>query len=181
MHIDPQVVAELRALFLDGATPSRLVRHIATRHEGDPSWPSHVEPYFAEAFAVTTFVMADRPPEADLDRHNLSELDVDILRDMVGRQAGWRHTVAHAPGAAWCDDLSVSTDDLRMGDQVRPESHPALADSWASMSPRAREFVRQAMVNAQGYYERMHVLVRLAERLQEQVIDLERLREGAGA
>jgi hypothetical protein len=49
------------------------------------------------------------------------------------------------------------------------------------MTPRAKAFVRQSMVNAQGYYERMRVLALLAERLQEQIIELERQREGAEA
>ncbi len=77
--------------------------------------------------------------------------------------------------------MTVSSDDLKINDEIRPESHPALTDSWESMTPRAKAFVRQSMVNAQGYYERMRVLALLAERLQEQIIELERQREGAEA
>jgi len=173
MQADPQIVAELRTMFLNGATPSRLVRHIAARHEGD-DWPAYVDAYFAESFSVTTFATNGHTLNVDLDRIESFEFDVDILRDMVGRIGVWRASVDDAPAPAWCDGFSVSSDDLKMNDKTRPESHPALADSWASMTPRAREFVRQAMVNAQGYYERMQVLGRLVERLQEQVIEFER-------
>jgi hypothetical protein len=106
MHVDPQIVAQLRAMFLDGATPSRLIRHIATRLEGDPTWPTYVEPYFTEAFSVTTFVMDDIP-QADLDRTDLSELNVDILRDMVGRKTDWRQAIREVSGPVWCDDRLV--------------------------------------------------------------------------
>jgi hypothetical protein len=180
MPVDPQIVAELRAMFLNGSTPSRLVRYIASRHEGDPDWPTYVESYFTEAFSVT-LLMDHYPTPVELDGIDISDLDGDLLRDMVGRQAAWRESVSHPAGSAWCDGLSVSPDDLTMNQQIRPESHPALTDSWASMTPRAREFVRQAMVNSQGYYERMQVLVRLVERLQEQINELERQSEEAKA
>ena len=180
MQVDPQIVAELRAMFLNGATPSRLVRYIVSRHEGDQDWATYVESYFTEAFSVT--LLMDRyPTPVDLDQIDLSDLDGEILRDMVGRQVAWRESVSHPSGSAWCDGLSVSSDDLTMNQKIRPESHPALTDSWASMTPRAREFVRQAMVNAQGYYERMQVFARLAERLQEQINELERQSEEAKA
>jgi hypothetical protein len=173
MRVDPRIVTELREMFLNGATPSRLVRHIAVRHEGDQDWPTYVEPYFAEAFSVTTFAMVGHSAEVDLDRTDLSGIDVDLLRDMVGRKAAWRESADHISASAWCDGLTVSPDDLAMNDKIRPESHPALTDSWESMKPRAREFVRQAMVNAQGYYERMEVFVRLSEQLQKRIIELE--------
>ena len=98
---------------------------------------------------------------------------------MVGRSGRWRESVDSAPGSAWCDELAVSPDDLKMHDGVRPESHPALADIWNALPPRAQDFLRRTMVNAQGYYERAQVLARLVERLQEQVVELERQRQEA--
>jgi hypothetical protein len=170
MRTDPRVVAELRALFLAGATPWRLVRHIASRHDGDPDWAAAVGSYFAEAFSVSTLALDCCRRPVDLDGPPPAHLDAELLRDMVGRMADWR-----TPGdPAWCDGLSVSPDGLAMIDGLRPEAHPALAESWELLPPRVKEFVRQAMTNAQGYYEYAQVLARLAERLQQQVVELER-------
>ena len=39
-------------MFEGGATPSRLIRHIADRHEGDAGLHSLIQEYFLEAFGV---------------------------------------------------------------------------------------------------------------------------------
>jgi hypothetical protein len=96
---------------------------------------------------------------------------------MVGRASVWRAAPTETLEPTWFDGLAVSPDDLAIIDGIRPESLPALADTWAALPPRAQAAVRQAMVNAQAYYERMKVLARLVERLQQQVIELERHKE----
>lgn len=177
MRPDSRIVSELRSMFLNGAAPSRLIRHIASRYEGDPDWSDYVGPYFAEAFSVTTIALDRYPHPVDLDRIDLSDLDGELLRDMVGRLAGWRDKSDVEPGAAWCDGLAVSPDDATMIDSLQPESHPALKNAWSSLSPEVQGCLRRSMVNAQGYYERFQVLTRLVERLQKQVLELERNRE----
>jgi len=47
-----EVVNEICSLFKDGATPSRLIRHIAERHEGEKSLHSLIQAYFLQAFGV---------------------------------------------------------------------------------------------------------------------------------
>jgi hypothetical protein len=174
MRTDPRIVAELRSMFLNGATPWRLVRHIASRHDGDPNCADLVGPYFAEAFAVTMIALDRGPNPVDLDGPAPPQLDEELLRDMVGRAAVWRATPGDAREPTWFDGLKVSPDDLALIDAIKLESHPALADTWAALPPRAQAAVRQAMVNAQAYHERMKVLARLVERLQQQVVELER-------
>lgn len=174
MTVDPRIVAELRAMFLNGATPSRLIRHIADRHETDPEWPSRVDDYFDAAFRVVPFVRPLQGPHAssvDVESLDWSDLNGELLRNMVGRRASWKDEVE---GPAWCDGLRVAPDDLKLIDGVQPEADPRLSDCWATLPTRAREAIRQAMVNAQGYFEQSQVLVRLVERLQQQVLEMER-------
>lgn len=171
MPVDALIVTELRELFLNGATPSRLIRHIASRHEGESSWTQLVEPYFHQAFDVSTFFMEGRPQEVDLDSLDFDSLNKELLRDMVGRSAQWKSAVDDESN--WSEGLAVATDDRRMIEALRPESHSALADSWPNLPPRVRDFIRQSMVNAQGYYEQVQVLSKLIERLQAQVLELE--------
>ena len=164
MTVDPQLVAELRRMFLEGATPSRLARHV-----GDLECPDRVPAYFQEAFRV-----------AVLGSELHAELaDAELLRDMVGRNHLWRQPDDLEP--VWWDGLTVSPDDLRMVEAIHPEAHPALKDVWPSLPARAQGAIRQAMVNAQAYHERTQVLTRLVERLQEQVVRLEQPSELAAA
>src|SRR5262245_53382426 len=108
MRTDPRIVPELRSMFLNGATPWRLVRHIASRHEGDPNWPNYVGPYFAEAFSVATIAMDRSRKPVDVDGPAPPLLDEDLLRDMVGRAGAWRATPTNTPEPAWFDGLAVS-------------------------------------------------------------------------
>jgi hypothetical protein len=47
-----EVVNELRSLFQDGATPSRLIRHIVERHAGERRYHQLIQDYFREAFGI---------------------------------------------------------------------------------------------------------------------------------
>lgn len=167
MTTDPRVVAELRELFVAGATPSRLIRHIATRHD-EPCWPDLVPHYFAEAFAVAVLA-ADGWP---------SDLDRELLRDMVGRSHLWRTPEDAESDPAWWDGMRpVSGSERELLDRLRPETEPALREVWDSLPERTRSHIRRTAVNAAAYHEYAAVLARLVERLQEQVIRLEQERE----
>jgi hypothetical protein len=113
----------------------------------------------------------NKSPDLDLDETDLSFLNTDVLHDIIRRVPFWR-TAAVPPLSvhrAWCDGMTMAPDELELIDGIRPESHPALAESWPSMDVRAREFVRQAMVNAQVCHERVQILSCLVEALQKQV------------
>lgn len=167
MELDPNFITELRVMFLNGASPTHLIHHVAARYSGEPMWAFYTEEYFSQAFQIGMLV----PP-----RIYAESVDRNLLRDMVGRCPLWRDSVAHLVplGSAWCDGLTVAIDDLPMAEAIHPEAHPALADLWPTLPERAQLAIRQSMVNAQACYERMQVFVRLAGRLQERVAELER-------
>jgi hypothetical protein len=176
MATDPRVVAELREMFVAGATPSRLIRHIAGRHDGEP-WPRLVGEYFAQAFSVVTVVADGWPETQDLDDVDPSELDRELLRDMVGRSHLWRPS-NEADAPAWWDGLrSVAGSEPELLDRLRPEGEPALREVWDSLPERTRSHIRRATVNAAAYHQYTAVLTRLVERLQDQVLRLEQERE----
>jgi hypothetical protein len=48
MRPDPLVVEELRKLFIAGATPSRLIKHIVARHAHEEKLYTLIQVYFRE-------------------------------------------------------------------------------------------------------------------------------------
>ena len=58
MNTRPEVINELRSLFKEGATPSRLIRHIVERHAGERTFHSLIQAYFHEAFGLFDAIKA---------------------------------------------------------------------------------------------------------------------------
>lgn len=175
MPADPQVVAELRSLFKDGATPSRLIRHIVDRHPGEERLHFLVQDYFREAFAVGLVRISkralDEPDSADLP---LAFLNIHLTHEMVGTRPKWdRDDSSPANGRpSWLAPLSA-TDEAALIEQTQPVTLPELAGCWDRLDPIAQAYVRRVLGNADALYERVQILARLAERLQQKVLELE--------
>jgi hypothetical protein len=56
---------------------------------------------------------------------------------------------------------------------VNPLAIPELAKSWDKIDEEAKLYIQRAFGNAQNLYERVFLLAKLAERLQEQVNKLQ--------
>jgi hypothetical protein len=176
MTPDPDLVDKLRIMFVEGATPTRLIEQISGHHAGDSGWPEYVESYFRSAFSVILLDREwhDRSSDGPISEKTAKNLNSRILHEMVGLAYLWRDKVASIPnGESWLDGLKLSRDELALIDSIQPESEPALANSWSTLSERTREFIRRSMINSQAYYERTEVLLRLVERLQQQVAHAE--------
>jgi hypothetical protein len=157
---DPHVIAELRALFKSGATPSRLVRHILARHglAHGRQTDSIVRFYFVEAFG---FLLR---PSASLLNQSADEMPFaghngHVLHQIVERRAIWDDDPAH--DAEWLGPLTATdTGTLR-------QQASAVTTTSAKESP---ELLRSS---ARYLSEQVAILSRLVECLQQQVIDLE--------
>jgi Cdc6-like AAA superfamily ATPase len=174
MTPDPAIVVDLRKLFLAGATPSRLIRFIASHHAGDANWPRYVSTYFWAAFSVVIPRVESKLQNDHFETADFSHYNEDELHEIVVRAKEWHtnSTPEEDSLPAWFENLEVQ-DDFTTATAMHPEVHPSLVDCWPSMDEKARKFVRQSMINAQAYYERMRIIAKLAEQLQHQVIDLE--------
>jgi hypothetical protein len=173
MTPDPAIVADLRRLFLAGATPSRLIRLIASRHASDADWPRYVYSYFWAAFSIVFARIEHQAHNTFLDATDMSRFNEEELHDIVASAKEWLiDSTEDDTLPAWFDSVDVH-DDFAVAENINPETHPSLVDSWPLMDEKARQFIRQSMINSQGYYERMRILAKLAERLQCQVINLE--------
>src|SRR5579872_2983377 len=108
---DPVVVSELRLLFQQGATPSRLIQHILERHAGEEHLQFFVQDYFREAFGVD-IVRGVTPFDKDrYDALDYAFLNNDVLAEMIEKQAGWNPQANHAEGEprGWLAGLTTKS------------------------------------------------------------------------
>jgi hypothetical protein len=157
----PRVVDALRAMFNDGATPSRLIRFIISRHRNDSDWHHLVQQYFREAFLVPIVrIMNDRGPWNTVDLSHW-DLNVHLLHRIVEKRPTWNQETPAGDTSqhSWLDTL-VATDEPELIRQSQPPAE--LADSWSALTPKVQEYVRRVTGNATALYERVLILARLA-------------------
>jgi hypothetical protein len=174
MPIIPQVVKELQELFKAGATPSRLLLHIASRHGPEDRWRTLVQDYFLEAFAIPfPRVMNERERYSQIDLNNYL-LNTRLLHQMVQTRLQWDRGISsphEAPGS-WLDCL-VATDDADLVNQAKPGEIPEFSGCWPELDSSAQQAIQRLVGNSALLYERMLILARLVECLQRQVVLLE--------
>jgi hypothetical protein len=149
MPPDPRVIAELRALFKAGATPSRLVRHVVAEHGTGPDTDWLVRAYFREGFGVPMFrasaSLLTLPPE----QLAFAGVTPRTLHQMVECRGEW--DTEGGVGPSWLDTLPVA-------------------------QPAGREETPET-ATARHLYEERAILSRLVEQLQQQVTALEQERD----
>ncbi len=126
MGIEASVIEELRSLFKEGATPSRLMQHIVARHPDEGrDWYGLIQDYFREGFGVP--IVRGLTPEQSY--HDISlqyaYLNEDLLHEMVRARALWDRDPASSGRrcrAGWTllSRRTPSTDFARFSKWVRP-------------------------------------------------------------
>jgi hypothetical protein len=169
MSPDPRVIAELRALFKAGATPSRLVRHIVAEHGTTPDTDRLVRAYFREAFGVPMFrASADLltlPPE----QLPFAGITARTVHQMVENRTEWD---TEGTARSWMESLAA-TDVGELFTQTHPEREPGFDVVWQQLDEPTRNSLRRLISSNQLLSEQVAILSRLAEQLQQQVMDLQ--------
>jgi hypothetical protein len=165
MHTHPDVVKELRGLFKEGSTPSRLIRHIAERHDGDDSLHALIQVYFFEAFGVP-IVRGVNP--TDCHQHDdlrFAFLNDQLLHEMIQRKGEW--DVDGVP--SWLDSLVATADreQLHSAKTVAPKPR-----YWNFLTPEEQRLAHLGCASANNLSEKVKILSRLCESLQQKVNDL---------
>ena len=172
MNPRPDVVTELRALFKDGATPSRLIRHIVERHEGERGYHALIQAYFLEAFGVP--IVRGLNPTDDYHHADLryAFLNEQLVHDMIEK---WD---AHSGAGSWLDQLKAEDDQQRMS-QVQANTIPELSRCWSQLTPKEQAFIQRSLATANGLHESVKILARLAECLQQQLAESQQAPSGS--
>jgi hypothetical protein len=175
MSISPTFVHELRTLFKQGATPSKLIRQILLRHPQEHHWRQLVQDYFWEAFAVPLVRMPTKPHDLDQLTLRYAHFNRHLVHQMIQMRPKWDVNYGGDSSSenSWLNGLPA-TDDLALREQADPTIVPELADAWASFDPKAQKYIKELMGSFNALYERVVILAQLAECLQGQVAEAER-------
>jgi hypothetical protein len=171
--VNKKLVKELRRLFLDGATPSRLMQHIAKHHPDDPRLRHVIADYFSEAFDIPLLrnVVSDEDYSPN-KRHG--HFNRDVVPEIIQRIGGWNK--ANLEGT-WLEGLSIKS----LGEEterLKSAHFEELDRVWETLNDKERFYIirKSALINNE--WEAMKILAALAERLQAKIDELEdRLKE----
>lgn len=175
MSIQASVIEELRSMFKEGATPSRLIQHIVARHPNEGNWHGLIQDYFREAFAVQ-IVRGLSPTETyrDIDLH-YAYLNEDVLHEMVRMRSSWDQgpNDGEEELPSWLGTLVATSaiERLQEGKQLCPP--PDFSQAWEQLSENDRAGIIRVNASYRGKTESIHILARLAERLQQRLFRLE--------
>ena len=166
--IDPELIAELRESFIEGATPSELMHRIEIRHEGDPSIHFIIRDYFREAFGIP-LVRNVVPDENYSPACRHAHYNRDVVPEMIQRIGAWNTTDLTG---SWLENVSVRPlgDHLRRYEANRPKE---LERVWDELSEEEKAFISRKSARIDHSREVAKGLARLAERLQQKVVELE--------
>jgi hypothetical protein len=163
----PEVVSELRAMFREGAVPSRLIRHIVERHEGEQRFHLLIQRYFLDAFGVPIvrgLNPIDDYQHADL---RLSQLNQQLLHEMIEKKSEWDR----GGEESWLDNLKATEMYQRIEEAGR--NLPAeIKRIWPTMTPQEQRHLQVMIASAQYSWETVQIMSRLLEALQHQVNEL---------
>jgi hypothetical protein len=169
-----EVVNELRSLFRDGATPSRLIRHIVERHAGERRYHQLIQDYFREGFGIP--IVRGLNPIDDYRHADLryAFLNEQLVHEMVEKRHEWDTAdgVIAGTSGCWLDSLNA-TDDQQRSRQVKAAAVPELRRIWSQLTPEEQDYIDRSMASANGLYEKVKILSRLAEGLQQRIVELE--------
>jgi hypothetical protein len=174
MKTRPEVIEELRTLFKNGATPSRLIRHIAARHDDEERLHFLVQDYFMEAFGIPIVRGLDPTDDYQPSDFRHAFLSEQLLHQMIEKLSEW-HTRADGStkdDEPWFTGLVATPDEARMG-QAQSAPVPDLAGCWPKLSQKEQSYMRAIMASANGLHETVKILSRLAETLQQKIDELE--------
>ena len=171
--MDKTLVSELRQMFIDGATPSRMMYHIATRHGQTEQVAHSIRECFREAFGIP--LLRNVVSEEDYSpssRH--AHYNRDVVPEIIQRISDW-NTVGLE--GSWLQDLSVHSLSEHM-ESLKSARFEELTRIWHDLGDKEQHYIVQKAAIINHQWEMLKTLATMAERLQERVVELEeRLKE----
>lgn len=167
-----QLVQSLRDRLRDGATPWRLIQDIIA-HLGESASGREVREILAESFQLP-FVRLGSSLDLSQMSYRQGILNRTLLAEIVANKEQWEALISSSGEiCSWLDGLRLtSPDDVRR--KVAADSYPGLSkESWAALHPDEQQALLVQLASGLVLSDRIEVLSRLAERLQEKIDELE--------
>lgn len=166
----PEVVAELRELFREGATPSRLIRLVTVRHEDERELFTLIQLYFQEAFGVPIVRGLNSIDDYRHDDLRHGFLNHQVIPRMIEHRTEWL-TSEEAAGT-WLENLNAR-DTREHIEAIRKVQNNELRQVWEKLSEEEKYYIHMSMASANRLWEEVQVLAKFAERLQQRINQLE--------
>lgn len=166
-----ELIQNLRNLVKDGATPLRLIRDLLIQL-ADTVSAREVQEILAESFQLPIVRLG---PSLDLNQKSYRQgvLNRTLLAEIVESKQRWDALTPSVGNSSWLDGLDVaSPTDVR--EKLAADSYPGLTrESWAALSHDERQMLLAQLASGRVLSDRLEMLSRLAERLQEKIDELE--------
>lgn len=169
MQFDDPFLDELRLLFMEGATVSRLIRRIASQHADETTLHQYLQDCFFRAFGVGPLRISRKLVLTPLDEEGFYSLNRFLIAEMIERYSEWGRHLASRTEPFWKDIQAKSS--MQFIEKARPEDVPELADSWEKLDLKAQKYLRRTLGNLDEMFQNVQILARLSERLQGQILD----------
>lgn len=166
-----QLIEDLGIRLKDGASPSGLIRYVLSVL-GDAVSYVDLGDVLQAAFhlPVVRLSRSSVAPERD---HKGVILNKTLLLEIVQRRSDWDASDSPSMKSSWMDSLALRSPQ-EIGKEVRSSPFPELTNtSWSALSPEERESLCVQHISGIVNSQRLEVLSRLVERLQEKVNELE--------
>ena len=170
----PEVIRELRAMFKEGATPSRLIRHIVERHEGEHSFHLLIQRYFLQGFGVP--IVRGLNPIDDYQHADLrfAYLNQMLLHEMIEKRPEWDTDESNS----WADSLTATEVHQRIR-EAEAYLPPDLKRCWPLMTAKEQRYILVSFASANYLSETVKIMSRLVEALQQQLLEAQATPAGA--
>jgi hypothetical protein len=159
----------MRRVLKHGSTPSGLLEYVRSELGDDVSY-GDLTRLFEEAFRlpIARLSLSSVGPQKD-DRGKV--LNRTLLMEIVQRREEWD---IDAEDESWIDGLTVRSP-VEVKDAVSSQPYPGLSvESWAKLRPEEQERLYVQLASSIVNSERVEVLSKLAERLQERLLEQEK-------
>lgn len=167
-----QLIQHLRNRLKDGATPSRLIRDILDQL-GDTTSSREVQEILAEAFQLPIVRLG---PSLDVGKKSYKQgiLNRTLLSEIIENKQRWESVFSSSPGnTSWLDGLNVTSPEV-VRKKLTADSYPGLSrESWAALNAEEQQTLLVQLASGRVLSDRLEVLSRLVERLQEKIDKLE--------
>jgi len=166
--MEADVTAELRAMFIDGATVSRMFQYIESQNKCDNTSNSlYLWKSFCEAFGVPLIRGIMTTSHSPCIDH--AHFNTEVVPDIVQRIDEW------CPGdltGTWLDGVRIASyEEYREASEKPISKH--LERAWPLLQDEEKDFIISGLSYKDYCFYLARCLARLAERLQEKIAAFE--------
>jgi len=174
MPTEAEIIQELRTLFKKGATPSRMVRYVVQRFPDQQVSIWTICEYLEKAFCIPMVRLIRPGVDLSSDLRLCAAINRNLIPEIISLQADWdKSDDPDFLSDCWFDGLNSTTPHEAKALASVHRNYDVSEATWESLSESEKESLRLQTASTHTLVENVKILATLAERLQQQVEELE--------